>query len=214
MYLFANTTNRDDYSIQINDTFDKASINLSKTEASTLSAEPFNLSNNADLVLKNDDKAIRLKEVVIKTTNDRNFHYSRGGFGANACGDYVCMYDILNCRNHTNDSGNTQPVPGVTYKGSNGPYKECKNYAKDDKSFVEFAGIRYHKEFYLDEYKDPLEPAFFSTIYWNYGIILAPQKETELSFYTSDIVGTFKVIVQGVTKDDVIYTEKKFEVKQ
>ena len=96
----------------------------------------------------------------------------------------------------------------------NRPYKECKNYAKDDKSFVEFAGIRYHKEFYLDEYKDPLEPAFFSTIYWNYGIILAPQKETELSFYTSDIVGTFKVIVQGVTKDDVIYTEKKFEVKQ
>lgn len=214
MYLFVNANNRGDYGIQINDMFDKASKILSETEVSFISTEPLNLANNSDLVFKNNEKAIRLKEVVIKKTDDRRFHYARGGAGANACGDYVCIYNILNCRNHVADVGNTQPIAGVTYKGSNGPYQECNNYAKDDKSYVEFAGIRYHKEFYLDDYKDPLEPAFFSTIYWNYGTILDQKKETELTFYTSDITGPFKVIIQGVTGGDVIYAEKKFEVKQ
>lgn len=214
MYLFVNDRNKESYNVQINDGFDEAAKNIAKTEVSFVSSEPLNLANNADLVLKSNEKAIRLKEVVIKKVENRSFHFSKGGSGANACGDYVCMYDILNCRNHANDPGNSQPVTGVTYKGSNGPYQECKNYAKDDKSYVEFSGIRYHKEFYLDDYKDPLEPAFFSTVYWNYGTILNPQKETELNFYTSDITGTFKVIVQGVTQNDVVYTEKKFEVKK
>lgn len=214
MYLFVNATNRESYNIQINDTFDRANKNWSTTDASLISTEPLNLANNADLVLKNNEKAIQLKEVTIKKTNDRSFHYSKGGFGANACGDYVCMYEILNCRNHANDAGNSQPIAGVTYKGGNGPYQECQTYAKADQSFVAFAGVRHHKEFYLDDYKDPLEPAFFSTLYWNYGTVLQPTKETDLSFYTSDITGTFKVIVQGVTNNDVIYAEKTFEVKK
>ncbi|MNJ97706.1 MG2 domain protein [compost metagenome] len=215
MHLFVNATNKASYNIEINDAFEKASKDLSKTEASLIPTVPLNLTNNSDLVLKNNEKAIQLKEVTIKKTVDRpRFHYAKGGFGANSCGDYVCMYDILNCTNHANDPGNSQPIAGVTYKGSNGPYQECKTYTEEDKSFVAFSGIRYHKEFYLHDYKDPLEPAFFSTIYWNYGTILQPKKETTLTFYTSDITGMFKVIMQGITKNDVIYTEQKFEVKQ
>lgn len=57
------------------------------------------------------------------------------------------------------------------------------------------------------------EPAFFSTIYWNYGTILNKEKDTEITFYTSDITGMFKIIVQGATSNDVIYAEKRFEVK-
>ena len=215
MYLFVSAPNKEDYDIQINDMFDKASKHLTETEVSFTSTGPLTLADNSDLVFKNNEKAIRLKEVTIKKTDDnRRFNYARGGSGANACGDYVCMYNILNCRNHIADLGNTQPVPGITYNGSNEPYQECKNYAKDDKSFLEFAGIRYHKEFYLDDYKDPAEPAFFSTIYWNYGAILEPKKETELSFYTSDITGRFKIVVQGLTANDVVYAEQYFEVKK
>ncbi|WP_199120531.1 hypothetical protein [Pedobacter sp. ASV28] len=210
VYLFVNDDNRERFHVQIKDTFDQMSKNLSKTEASIVQLEPLILADNSDLVLKNNERAIQLKEVTIKSANDRSFYYSRG---ANACGDYVCKNDILNCINHFNDPLNRQPVAGMNYGGSDGPYMECKSHTKD-KSFVEFSGIRYHKEFYLNNYKDPLEPAFFSTIYWNYGIILDSKKETELTFHTSDIVGIFKVIVQGVTKEDVIYTETKFEVEQ
>lgn len=66
MYLFVNANNRGDYGIQINDMFDKASKYLSETEVSFISTEPLNLANNSDLVFKNNEKAIRLKEVVIK----------------------------------------------------------------------------------------------------------------------------------------------------
>jgi hypothetical protein len=65
----------------------------------------------------------------------------------------------------------------------------------------------------LNDYKDPQEPAFFSTIYWNYGLILNGNKEANLEFYTSDITGKFRVVVQGITNNDVIYGEHYFDVK-
>lgn len=211
VYLFVNDEKKERFDIQIDDPFGQMSKNLSKTETSSIQLEPLIIANNADLVLKNNERAIQLREVTIKNANDKSFYYSRG---ANACGDYVCLNSILNCSNHFNDPQNRQPVAGITYKGSESPYLECTKTNITSKYFVEVAGIRYHKEFYLNDYKDPLEPAFFSTIYWNYGTTIDPKKETELSFYTSDITGKFKVVIQGVTGDDVVYTENKFEVKQ
>ena len=41
----------------------------------------------------------------------------------------------------------------------------------------------------------------------------ADGKETNLSFYTSDITGKFRIVVQGITSNDVIYGEHFFEVK-
>ncbi len=31
-------------------------------------------------------------------------------------------------------------------------------------------------------------------------------------FYTNDIIGKFRIVVQGVTNEDVVYGETKFEV--
>ncbi|WP_343531617.1 hypothetical protein [Pedobacter sp.] len=214
MYLFVNASNKDSFNLNIKDSFEKTSRELAKTEMSYEDVLPLVLTNNADMTLKSNEKAIRLKEVTITSRKDNDFNYSKGSFGANECGDYVCKYNILNCKNHVNDIENTQPIPGRIYGGSTRfPYKGCITYDKKDKSYMQFSGISYYKEFYLDDYKDPLEPAFFSTIYWNYGTILKNDKETELSFYTSDITGMFKIIVQGITDGDVVYSEKKFEVK-
>ncbi|RZL39131.1 MAG: hypothetical protein EOO96_01380 [Pedobacter sp.] len=170
------------------------------------------LLNNADLVLNKNEKAIRLNEVIIKSTKDNSFNYT-GEIGKNACGDYVCLNDILNCRNHANEPNNTKPVKGKTYKYIT--YQGCILEEQNQAShYIEFTGVRHAKEFYLDDYKDPMEPAFFSTIYWNYATILEAKKETELSFYTSDITGRFKVVVQGATLNDVVYAEKYFDVKK
>ncbi len=214
MYLFVNDPNKESFNLDIKDSFEKTSKELAKTETYFEDVVPLILTNNTDLVLKSNEKAIRLKEVTITNKKDNSFNY-HGAPGANACGDYVCRYNILNCQNHVADIGNTQPIRGRTYGGTmKAPYMGCTTFDKNEKSYVQFSGIRYHKEFYLNDYKDPAEPALFSTVYWNYGTILNRDKETELSFYTSDVTGVFRIIVQGITDSDVVYSENKFEVKQ
>lgn len=213
MYLFVNDPNKESFNLDIKDSFEKTSKELAKTEAPFEDIVPLILNNNTDLALKSNEKAIRLKEVTIINKKDNSFNF-QGAPGANACGDYVCRYNILNCRNHVADADNTQPIRGRTYGGvMRAPYAGCTTFDKKDKSYVQFSGISYPKEFYLDDYKDPAEPALFSTIYWNYGMVLNRDKETEFSFYTGDITGVFKIIVQGLTDNDVIYSENKFEVK-
>ncbi|WP_316782565.1 hypothetical protein [Pedobacter frigiditerrae] len=212
--LFINDKNKFDYKIQIYDQFLAVDEKLSKSLVFENPVLPSTIVNNAELVLKGNEKAIRLKEVVIKSRKDNGISY-RGASGSNACGDYVCRYNILNCRNHPGDADNTQPVAGRSYmtNGISMIYQECRAGLGVDENFLKFNGIHQPKEFYHNDYKDPQEPAFFSTIYWNYGMMLTNKKETELNFYTSDITGKFKIIVQGVTNKGVVYSENFFEVK-
>jgi len=41
---------------------------------------------------------------------------------------------------------------------------------------------------------------------------LDAKKSTALTFYTNDIIGKFKIIIQGLTENDLIYAEKAVEV--
>jgi hypothetical protein len=209
MYLFVNKVPYQT-KILIHDEFASMNQKLAKSTHIEQLILPSTVQNNADLVLKNNEKAIRLKEVVIKNKNDNSFN----GTGVNACGDYVCSYNNLNCRNHPNGTpGNHPPITGEMYNvnGIRTFYRGCT--VVDQNIFTLVKGIHLQKEFYLSDYKDPVEPAFFSTIYWNYAIVLNAEKEAELSFYTSDITGKFRIVVQGVTDKDVIYSESFFEVK-
>jgi len=210
MYVFVNGGQKIPYEtkIIIKDDFLMLNQKLVRTLATDQLILPSNLINNTELVLKNNEKTIRLKEVIIRNKNDLGFRHS----GANACGDYVCPYNILNCRNHPGHPSNTQPVKGMMYQidGSRSMYMGCS--IPDEGIFTLVKPIHMHKEFYHNDYKDPNEPAFFSTIYWNYGILLSTKKETELSFHTSDVTGKFKVIVQGISNKDVLYAEHFFEV--
>lgn len=211
IYAFINGVQKLPYEVTlaIHDQFADLNRNLAKEIRIEQPILPSNLVDNSELVLKNNEKAIRLKEVVITNKTNTSFRYAAPG--PNACGDYVCMYNILNCRNHFGQG--TQPVKGQSYI-SNGIriiYAGCT--IPDKNLFTLINGVHVQKEFYKDDYKDPNEPAFFSTIYWNYGTLLNSKKETELSFYTSDITGKFKIVVQGVTDKDVVYAEHFFEVK-
>ncbi|MFD0942103.1 RNA-binding protein [Pedobacter boryungensis] len=212
MYLFLNKADKipNGTKILIHDEFNSMNQKLAKSTAIEQPILPSTLQNNTELVLRTDEKAIRLKEVVINNKNDNNFN----GTGANACGDYVCSYNNLNCRNHPNGTpGNHPPVTGKIYNVNGIPttYQGCT--VVDQNIFTLVKGIHLQKEFYLSDYNDPVEPAFFSTVYWNYGAILNTGKDTELSFYTSDITGKFRIVVQGITDKDVIYAENFFEVK-
>lgn len=211
MYVFVNKVQEPPYDkITIDDGFSTLNQKLIKLKVDQPLLFPPILNNNS-LVLKNNEKMIRLNEVVI-SSKDRGFNFS----GPNGCGDYVCPYNILNCRNHVWDAKNTLPVKGGSYIASSGTrvrviYGGCN--IPDRNLFTLVKGIHLEKEFYHNDYKDPNEPAFFSTIYWNYGTFLKTNEETELSFYCSDITGKFRVVVQGITDNNVIYAEHFFEVK-
>jgi len=209
MFLSVNNSKKYDFHFKIKDNY----LASAKTYAKYIPKEHISLPpvvlNNSQLLLKNDEKAIRLREVAIFKKNADLI------YGSNSCGDYVCSYNILNCLNHVNDPNNTNPIIGKSYMINNylQPYVKCKPEDEIEK-FGKINGINLHKQFYLDDYKEPEEPAFFSTIYWNYATMLNANKETELNFYTSDITGRFRIVVQGITNKDVVYAEQFFEVKK
>lgn len=201
--------NQQFYTIKANEPY----INLNKRYVRTISIEktdvPSNVQNNSELALKANEKILRLKEVKITSGSDKTW-YKRG---ANACGDYVCTNNILNCPNHVSDLLNTQPIKGRTYtdRGIRTTYKGCD--PDDPRSFIiKLNPIYTKREFYVNNHADPIEPAFVSTLFWSHETKLS-DKFKEIIFYTGDIVGKFRIVAQGITENDVAHEEYSFEVK-
>lgn len=165
----------------------------------------------------------RLKEVVVVAkSNTQIYGTGPGGMGANLCGDYVCIYTILNCPNHFNDPLNKAPKDGEmvytsTSRVTKVRYNGCTNLRNGNinRNAIKIPGIYMAKEFFgvEQEQKDMAEPEYRSTIFWRPGLLLKPGVTTELTFLTGDITGPFKIIVQGVANDgSVYYKEAKFTV--
>lgn len=212
------TKNPDSYKITINDPYQE--INQKIARGLLVNSNILAL-NRDSLGLTGLDHTISLKEVKITAHKDESLLQTsiNPKHGRNACGDYVCRYNILNCANHVTARDNRAPVVGQTYLGFNDMpvvYKGCgltgnQEYMK----LATMKGLNYSKEFYGSDYSviSPSEPEYYSTIYWKYLIKVDAKRPTRLSFYTTDIKGAFKVIVQGITKDNVTYGEREFEVK-
>jgi hypothetical protein len=68
---------------------------------------------------------------------------------------------------------------------------------------------------YSDEtVKNSRKPDFRHTLYWNPFVEAQEGKSTQLSFYTSDLSGTFDVVAEGITTDGkMIYGSARFQVK-
>lgn len=189
------------------------------------------VGDDDDYVLAGFEHNIHLKEVVI--TARRN---NEDIPGKNACGDYVCRYGILNCPNHPNDADNVQPKAHQSYWTHSGDvnsnttmvtrslvingaefhqvmYIGCRVPSNDPLTAIE--GISYAKEFYPADYSQPAgsAPDYVSTIFWKGLCLLSPGKDTDLTFYTSDSTGPFRIVMQGITNDDFISVEKDFIVK-
>ncbi|MDQ8004788.1 MAG: hypothetical protein REI64_08325 [Pedobacter sp.] len=210
LYLFITENNRLNYQINLNDGYSNLNKRLAKSSFSSVFQLPSTLVNSEELKLTSKEKVLQLREVVITKGKDALFS---GKYGANACGDYVCLYNILNCRNHPGDSNNTQPIPGRQYMldGVKITYQKCST--EDEKiGYTMINGLSMHKEFYVDSYQQPEEPAYFSTLYWNYAIGISKGQTSTIEFYTGDITSRFKIIVQGMSKKDLIYQEHSFNV--
>jgi len=207
MRLFVNGKDQSDYSIKSHDPYLDLNKKYIKLYPVEFTAVPSAVQNNNVLALKGNEKAIQLKEVNITTTKDKQLKKK----GSNPCGDYVCVNNILNCINHYGHPGNTQPIEDRLYKSGSGAMVAYKPCVVD--GFITFIpGIYTKKEFYPNNYADPLEPAFVSTTYWNHAVLLNSNNK-ELEFYTSDIIGKFRIVVQGITGNNVLYEQSFFDVK-
>lgn len=166
--------------------------------------------NTQMLEMTGFNRAINLKEVKIKgNKNDDPFH----GFGANACGDYVCRFNILNCPNHRDAFDNVPPVVGKSYNinGVFAIYKGCEKELEHQGLLL--SAIYAAQEFYPSDLSQPdSPPEYLSTLYWKYFAKITSSDRVEFSFYTNDIAGRFKIIVQGRTAKEMIYGEESFEV--
>ncbi|PJJ80443.1 hypothetical protein [Mucilaginibacter auburnensis] len=203
--------NMADFSIKVVNPYDS----LNRYMAGII--EPFTYyspaqENSNALQLPGSERAIRLKEVTIKDKKEDDFFAT----GPNPCGDYICVYNILNCPNHRGASDCKPPVKGATYRsGINGTgtvvYQGC-----NQTSGLKFKGIYAPQDFYPSDYSElnPSQPEYLSTIYWKNQLMLKKGETKELSFYTSDITGPFKIIIQGVTNTDVIHQQASFRVSK
>lgn len=204
--------NQDTYGMELKDPFVKLNKDYTKMITAQRTVIPSTIQNNTELTLKSNEKVNRLREVEIRAGGDQTLNYK---YGANECGDYVCRFNILNCRNHLSDTGNRHPIPGQTYTDGLGGgiiiYQLCKD--EERRRFImPLPPIYTKKEFYVDAHAEPLEPAFESTLYWNHGLILG-RAAKELEFYTGDITGKFRIVVQGMSTTDVLYGQYTIEVK-
>lgn len=219
IFLFINKQSQANYNIHVADPY----YEMNKKLANTLQFDNYDIGltgkNSNNFVLKQGEYAHILQTVIVKSNNNGSFY---GHFPAyiGKCADYVCKNGILNCPNHKNDPLNTKPVNDHPYMAQSGGiviYKgNCAVPADDtSKSIYAVDGIYTAKEFYVPDYSQPESDAqqYLSTIYWNPSLLLSGNKASSVSFYTSDITGRFRIVVQGRTNDDVIYGEYFFNVK-
>jgi hypothetical protein len=208
VWLGMATDRYDLYSLDINNPHEELAKHIVQ--------QNFELPNVRAEVLNNDYQSItsaagiKLKEVVI-TKNNQNTDYAKRTY--NKCGDYVCRYNILNCPNHLADAGSRSPVNGKTYSNGKGGeiiYRGCLE-AERKPNITILKGINLAKEFYVSDISNKNEPINFSTVYWNYQVLI--KGETSVSFNTGDLTGPFKIIVQGVTNGGVVYGEKEITVR-
>ncbi len=221
IHLFVSGASVGGYNIYLNNPYQKADSLLAKNYE-PINYNHFALSGKDDKpdALTGFEHVIQLKEVKIKGSNDNSLSWTKGV--ENACGDYVCMYNILNCPNHRGSPQNHLPVKNERYLQYDSELKRMNTviYSGCEADKYErgktFNGIHYSVEFYPSDYAqyNPPEPEFLSTIYWKHLYEISPANTTPLTFYTSDITGAFKIIVQGIGDTDVISGEKTIVVSK
>jgi len=210
IFLIANQKALNGYDIKVDDPFIPINQKLTDQVEIPNTGIAQSTQTSSGLQLKDLQRAIALETVTIKADKDDGFLFGVK-HGSNACGDYVCRYNILNCPNHPNEFDNTQPVEGKTYQGRT--YMGCMLTKHEKVSDVR--GIYLSREFYgvnMDSV-GLTEPQFVSTLFWKPGILINEKGQTEFSFYTGDITGKFRIVIQGVSNKDMIFGEGDFVVK-
>jgi hypothetical protein len=171
------------------------------------------LQHAMDLALSELNK---VKQLAVVTITAKGSDYSLFA-AANACGDYVCPYNILNCFNHVFHPGNRLPVKGKMYSLKGGGqivYQGCM-LEETTLGVLQYDGIKIGKEFYKIDLSEATtgNPLYNSTLYWSPTLTFDKDGKAEATFNTSDITGRFRIVVNGITGENMFYATGIIEVK-
>lgn len=152
-----------------------------------------------------------LETVIVKSKKDY------GGSGrANACGDYVCQYNILNCPNHIIPF--KEPIKGERY-GSAGSGQIIYQGCDEENSLYlpSFTPVYLSRKFLgMDSTLLKQDfPEYLSTLYWQPFTTINKEGDNEVHFNTSDQEGVYLLTVQGFADNGYpFYAEKIIHVKK
>ena len=189
--------------------------------------------SNTDFV---SNGVIRIKEVTIKGKNSKTIRGKYMGsldslarFSDNP--DYVCRYNILNCKNHPHESDNKKPIEGKSYLVESGKgyipivYLASQRPKLTEKQLLRMYNLSRTKayfnsrEFYNPDY-DKVKPEnnlpdFRNTLLWEPSIFTNDKGEATLSFYCSDIYTDFVGRIEGVGGNGLLGSQYfKFTVRK
>lgn len=155
----------------------------------------------------------KMLKAVVVTAKKSDEYQSIDVFKSTTCRDWVCMNNILNCKNHPSGY---KPIHGARYMYNGGfpvRYEGCNLKGPGETGeFVKIIDpICYPKEYYVADYSkfNPDAPEVLSTLYWSYKVITDINGEATVSFYTNDIKGRFVCSIQGYS-DEGPFTAKTF----
>ncbi len=173
------------------------------------------------------EKNVTLKEVIVSSKKDGSLYAANAPLvqGVNRCGDYICVTGGINCPLPGHNWRMYVPVKGQRYirhyisndvilRNTPFIYSGCDLEEKNP-SVVLIKGVSMPKEFYPIDYTVSAinEPMYLSTIYWNHQVQLDKSGSSEISFYTSDITGSFRLVVQGTGNNNLFFKQLIFPVK-
>ena len=126
----------------------------------------------------------------------------------------VQRLDVVKARYFTGPVLHNGIVSYATYRG------DLAGFPLDPHALLqEYEGLQGRRDFYAPRYDTPAaaqsrRPDFRNLLYWNPQIISPPATGSDLTFYTSDQVGRYLVVVQGLTEQGLTgSTSFTFEVK-
>lgn len=208
--LMVNGTHERKYQIDINDPYNQMNSRLAEQLERSYTNGVIDNSSTSVQELKGLQHSINLQTVNIKAgKRNSSVNGYHGEPGVNACGDYVDEFNYLNWEHsekrfkpvqgktylkRTNLEGSYFKVEAVTYHG-------CTTENKVE-GFV-MNGIDGGKEYY-DSEEEKINNPHRSTIYWQSGLVTDAAGEAELKFTTGDLTDNFRIIVQGITTDNLI----------
>jgi hypothetical protein len=223
LLFMLNKENRYNYQMSFKNPFKDKNYTLSIPQLYIRNIAVKTESNSFESIYKGTEKQINLKAIEIKGNRDDLLTSTKFRVGPNKCGDFVCEKGTLNCPVHpSNVPGTTLPVKGKIYRIikvtlgkphiSSVNYQGCIYENSANLLFV-LDGRKVAKEFYVNDYKIDDSLNNQSTIYWSPFLQLNSTKDTEVSFYTSDLKAPYRVIVQGLSEKQVVTGTTAFKVE-
>ena len=92
----------------------------------------------------------------------------------------------------------------VSYQTYN---NDISGFPLDGNAYIlDYDGLQLHREFFSPVYETHDQqqsriPDLRTVLYWSGDILTDPSGHQQLSFYTSDLPGTYSIIIQGITPD-------------